>query len=754
MKPSYTISSSLRKILPLIIALTLQLLVSHQPVLAQQSKDSLKVALVLSGGGAKGLAQIGVFNILEAESVRPDLITGTSIGSILGGLYAIGYSIGQLEDLANGTDWLYYFDDELERRYFPIYERGAAERYQIRFTLDNGKINFPIGVVRGKKISLLLSRLTIPAHGIHDFDDFEIPFRGVATDLETGQAVSYGEGDLADVMRASMSIPSVFVPFEIGDKILIDGGVARNLPVQDALDLGADKVIAIDIGAPLYKKEDITSILDVLDQTSSFRIVESNKEQTALADVVVKPRIDDISALTFDKNKVLMMKGKVATHEKVDEINALFPYKKPLATRGVVIPEEVELVDFEIKGCSDKELKTVNNLLQIQICKTYTLDQIENRIKELYGSELVALANYRLIPDELEDGYKLIINVQPQRGEFVRLSANYDSRLKAALLLNLTLRNRLISGSKFNVDLKVSENPSLDIDYFVNTSTRPNVGWHLGVRGNFYPGLTYVDEKKGDLFGLRHFSTTADIFSTFDNRFLVSAGIGLERYVRSEEFFDPDRNELRLNQAFIQGRFLRDNFDREHFPTAGSYLELLGKYPFERSLRLPDSDSTSTINSDNAMLRLQAIKAFSAGKKLTPIMALDAGYIHRAENNYLHQFYLGRSLPGEMTHVGFMGLRYMELPVSTYLAGQLKFQLEPVTDIFTSLVFNGAFFQTKNLELIDGLPTDLEIIKEDYIMGTGLELGMHTRLGPATFNVEYNWTEERFNFWMHLGHLF
>ncbi len=714
-------------------------------------KDST-LAIVLSGGGAKGIAQVGVLRTLEDEGIRPDLITGTSIGSILGGLYAIGYSIEDLEKLANELDWAYYFDDEIERKFFPVYERMSAERYQIRFSFNKGKITLPTGVVRGKKIALLLSRLTIPAHNIHNFDDFEIPYRGIATDFETGEAIAYDKGDLADVMRASMSIPSVFVPFEIDDKILIDGGVTRNLPVEDAIYMDADKIIAIDIGAPLYNRESLGSMLDVLDQTSSFRIVESNKEQATLADVVIKPEIADISALSFDQNDRLMFRGKKAAEKMMPEIKKLVTGKENLPERGVTLPEEIEVTYFEIEGGNEKELKTIQKLLQIEECKIYTLDEIESRIKELYGSELVALASYRIIPED--GGYLLKVKVQPQPGDFVRLSANYDSRLKAGLLLNLTLRNRIFSGSKFNVDLKVSENPSLDVDYFVHTSGRPNIAWQLGARGRFYPGLTFVDGEKESLFDIRHFQTEANIFSTFNNRFFISTGIGVERFVRSEEFFDPNKNDTRFNQAFAQFRFLRDTYDREHFPTSGSFIQFDGQYSFERNLKSEATDTIVTIPNDNAKVRLQAIKAVPVSKKLTTILGVDAAYTRRVENNYLNRYYLGRALTNERSHVEFAGLRYMEQPVSAFAAAQLKLQVEPVTDFFTSVVFNSAFYNLKSYELVDGLLTDKVITEEEIIYGVGLELGLLTRLGPASFSLEHNFLYNRLNFFLHLGHSF
>nr|AWJ66302.1 hypothetical protein [uncultured bacterium] len=316
------------------------------------------------------------------------------------------------------------------------------------------------------------------------------------------------------------------------------------------------------------------------------------------------------------------------------------------------------------------------------------------------------------------------------------------------------MRNRLFSGSKFNLDIKVSENPTLDIDYIVNTSTRPNIGWHVGSRIHFYPGLTYVNGKKGDLFDLRHMNVEANVFSTFFNRFLISTGVGLERYVRSEEFFDPTKNSLRLDQAFAQFRFLRDTYNREHFPTAGASFEVRGKYAVGRKLKLVATDSISSINDDNAMVRLQATKAFSFWKKVTPVLGFEAGYTRRAENNYLQRFYLGRSLANEWSHVEMAGLRYMELPVSSYIAGQFKLQIEPATEFFTSLLFNYVDYTLETLRVDEGVVTNEVITERDNLYGVGIELGMLTRLGPAAFTTEYNVNGKRFNFSLHIGHTF
>lgn len=717
---------------------------------AQKKND--QVAFALSGGGSKGIAQIGCLKVLEKEGIRPDLITGTSIGSILGGLYSIGYSIEDLEKLSEELDWEYYFNDELERIHYPVEERFATDRYQIRFPFENGKITLPTGFVKGQKISLLLSRLTIPAHGITNFDEFEIPFRAIATDFETGEAVVYGSGDLADAMRASMSIPSVFEPCSIDGKLLIDGGVARNLPVEDAFKMGAQTVIGIDIGAPLYKKEDLTSVLNILDQTSSFRVVESNIEQAELADIIIRPEIDDISALSFDQNDTLMARGRKAALETLPAIKELVEGKEGITRSGVEIPTEVKVVSFEVSGCHQKDIIPVKNLLQIRTPKVYKLDEIENRIKKLYGSGLVRMASYRLIKEG--DGYQLIVNAKTQKGEFIQLSANYDSRLKAALLFNLTLRNRIFNGSKFSLDVKVSENPAVILDYRAYTARRPNIGWNVGGKLHIYPGVSFVDGKKDEQFRMRHFNAEANIFSALNNRFLASAGIGTEGYVKAEEFFDPEEDNQRLNQTYLQVKFLRDTYDRVHFPKDGSKVVFEGKYSFDRKLKLVESDTTSAIASTNSMLRLQASRVFPLSKRLNPVILFDGGYIQNVENNFLNRFYLGRTIPNEITHVETTGLAYMEKPVSTYAQAGFKLQFEVLPDIFTSGMFNYTYYELKSFKVNELGITKEVLTEKDSFFGAGIELGWLTVIGPAIFTAEYNFIDKRTNYSLHLGYIF
>lgn len=723
---------------------------------AQEAEKSRpKIGLVLSGGGAKGLAEVGAIKVLEEAGIRPDYITGTSIGSIVGGLYASGYSIENLESLAKDIDWEYYFNDEIARINYPVIERGDADKYLLNFPVENQKVKLPTGVVIGKKVSLLFSKLTLHVHDCSDFNNMDIPFRAIATDFSTGEAVVLDTGFLPDAMRASMSIPSIFEPYPIGEKLLIDGGSARNLPVQDVIEMGADIVIAIDVGAPLYESEELTSILQVLDQTSSYRIFEITQRQRALADVLITPDIRGISALDFNQSDTLLARGERAARLALPQILKLVTPNPNLPHRkGIKTLEEIFITDVEILGVNPQEYKIIRNLLQLVSNTTYPLSYIERRMEGLLGSQFVKNVKYKLLPNE--KGYKLQVLTIAQSGNFLRTSINYDSDLKAGFLLNATFRNKLFNSSKLSLDLKISENPSLLADYMVYTSAiRPSIGVKLGAKINFYPGYYYEEGELLEAFDIHHYESRVDIFSDIKNRWLVKIGTGWERYSQASTFFDPDTEDLRLSQFNGYFSLKRDTYDRLHFPRKGSNSSLDMKFSFGGSLKEFSMSTTLTNTELNALIRAHFNKIFPLGRRIALEWGVDGGALSYANNNLLNLFYLGRSIPHENNFVEFVGFDYMEQPATAYVFSGLKFRFEPKTNFFISTTVNYGYYDVQDFLAVIEEGTIIERLSDtDNILGIGLELGAMTPLGPMQLRSEYNVLTKKPNFALHLGYVF
>ena len=720
---------------------------------AQAEKDNPKIGFVFSGGGAKGIAEIGALTVLEREGIIPDYITGTSIGSIVGGLYAIGYNAQQLENLATNTNWESYFNDDLQRNYLPIEERKDASRYLLSFPVDSNKIQLPKGFVKGNKIGLLLSRLTLPVHHINNFDDFKIPFRCIAADFETGEAKVFKSGDLADAMRASMSIPSVFEPQNIGGDLYVDGGIIRNLPVEDVIEMGADIVVAIDIEGELYKKEELKSILDVLEQSSSYRVYDSKAKQLKMADVVIKPPLKGFGVLDFKNVDSLLNLGKAAAEDALPKIKRFLKNKQSISKQQPALPvvNEVLVNDLQIFTQSETLEKTISKILQIKTPETYKIDQIEDKIKRLLATKFITSATYRLVPKG--EAYILSVITESNSGNFVRVGANYDSSLGPALLLNTTVRNALVSGSKFTLDARVSENPALLMDYIMYTRNRPNIGLKFSGMVHFYPFLFYSSSILLQEYENRHYNIRLDLTSSLSYQFNTSIGIGIDRISQNEAFFDPDTEEVRLNQVNLFAAVHRDTYDRYHFPRKGSFLQIEGHYSIGGNLLKKSLDQKFELNSLNLMARFQYRKVIPFGKRFVVHWFNDAGISKYSESNLLQLFYLGRQIPYEMNTINFYGLDYMEFPAHTYAMTGVKFRVEPEDDVFGSLVFNYGYFDLSDFEdeQINMIPDE---DRKGNIFGAGLEIGAKTILGPALLSAEYNFENNSINFAFHLGYEF
>lgn len=738
-----------QKLRQITIGLSLLLFLSHLQLTAQNDP---KLGLVLSGGGAKGIAEIGALKVLEEAGIQPDFITGTSIGSIVGGLYALGYSADDLKEMAKSAEWFDYFNDNLQRSFIPPEELIHTDRYMLSFPIVNGHIELPKGVVKGKKLDIFLSEITLPANQYTNFDEFPIPYRAVATDFETGKAVVFQDGALKDAMRASMSIPSIFDPVLIDSTLLIDGAWVRNLPVQDAIQMGADFTIAIDVGGPLYKKEEISSLLDVLNQSGSYGMAENNDYQVDLADVVIRPDIEDFSILSFDQIDALLAAGESAAKKMLPILRKRLaqigwePRARTLSSPPL-IHSKVLIKKVSIAGTDQEQSAALLRLLSFNPQRAYSLKDIEQSLKQLLGTGFVRNADYQL--KKMDGGYHLELRVTPQAGNFVQLGANYDIDQKSGLLLNLVLRNQLIAGDKLSLDLRLSEFPSLWTDYLLRFSSRSRLGMRFGGLIHLYPGFIYDRDKKIDEFQIHRYSWRVDAFASSARSMSVSIGIGMERFSKNETFFNPDTEEIKLFQFNNYINFFWDTYNREHFPTQGSRFGLEGKLAITGRLTRPFE---SIIRNEP----VQGVAKFTFNKvfSLRPGMHLqwynEAGTLSLNDGNILQSFFLGRELEQAQTHSYFAGLRYMEQPATSFYLSGLKFQYEPFANVFASWYFNFGEFQAEEIRLGE----QILAAEKGTLWGTSFELGWLTLAGPVKFATEYNLRNGVISFYLHLGHYF
>jgi NTE family protein len=410
-----------------VVLLLLCLPVFYGHCLATEAPEELprpKIGLVLSGGGARGAAHIGVIKVLEEMRIPIDYIGGTSMGSIVGGLYASGMSIDELEKTVISIDWKDAFSDLIPREDRSFRRKTDDKTYLVKGKpglSDSLEIKFPPGLIQGQKIDILFKRLALPVSTINDFDNFRIPFRAVATDIVTGEPVIIGSGDLAQVMRASMSVPSVFSPVIIDDKILVDGGVSKNLPIDVVRNMGADIIIAVDISTPLAGPEKLKSALEITKQLSGILTRRNTEEQIATLtekDVFIVPDLADITSGSFSRADNAITIGYKAAKDKKPELtklalsqsdfDAYLAARKPETAKSRPIPPVIHFIKLDNRSkVSDKMILA---RLHIETGQPLDVEKLEKDIGLIYGLELFENITYEIVEEDERTG--LILHVR------------------------------------------------------------------------------------------------------------------------------------------------------------------------------------------------------------------------------------------------------------------------------------------------------------------------------------------------------
>lgn len=376
-----------------------------------------KIGLVLSGGGARGAAHIGVIEVLEKLGVPIDYIAGTSMGAIVGGLYASGMSTDGIAQVLVSTDWSRAFKDEIPREDRSFRRKRDDDLYLIKSRpglSDAGEVKLPVGILQGQEIDLIFKRHTVHVAGVDNFDNLTIPYRAVATDIVTGKTVVIDSGDLATAMRASMSIPPIFAPVERDGKLLVDGGVSNNLPIDVARDMGAEVVIVVDISTPLLKKEQLISTLSVTDQLTGILTRRNTEEQLATLteiDVLIIPELGDIASRSFERAGDAIPMGVAAAKRQEAELKRYIIVGKSnheiLSSKAYRATDSPLISFIEINNHSQISDEVLRARLNIETGKPLDINKLQKDIDRIYGLELFESVNYEIIQKNGKSGIQI-----------------------------------------------------------------------------------------------------------------------------------------------------------------------------------------------------------------------------------------------------------------------------------------------------------------------------------------------------------
>jgi NTE family protein len=541
----------------------------------------------MSGGGARGGAHIGVLKALEELRVPVDYVAGTSIGAIIGGFYVSGMSVTELEQLVESLEWETAFLNVTPRQLKSFRRKRDDDLFLVdqKPGLNDGEFELPVGLVQGQVIDMIISRETLRASLLQSFDQLAVPFRAVASDLVTGEAVVLSEGSLARAIRASMSIPAALSPIEIDGRLLVDGGIAMNLPVDVARDMGADVVIAVDISSGLLERETLRSVLDVTTQLTNMLTRAGTLEQRAKLtdeDVLLVPQFDaDLSSVDFSRISEAIQNGYDAVMERRVDFERLaltdVQYDAYLAARTDPRMRELPVVDFVRL---DNKAPIADSVVQarlgaIELGSPLDVDAVERAMNTVYGLDYYQNVRYGLVRDDGRTGIEVELDERAWGPNYLQLGMEYSSAANADALFGLAasyLRTAINPlGGEWRTTLIIGDEPALITDlhqpfgekglYFYAPS--------LNIESNQFN--VYIGDQRVTEAQLREatieFAIGRELPTWGEYRFGVRAATGSVNLRVGDPSFISEE-EFRRGEFF--GRFSVDTMDSVSFPREGS----------------------------------------------------------------------------------------------------------------------------------------------------------------------------------------
>jgi NTE family protein len=544
--------------------------------------DRPRVGLVLSGGGARGAAHVGVLKVLEEMHIPVDVIAGTSMGSIVGGLYASGLSPAEIEQMMITMDWAYVLEDDQSRGDLSINRKRREDTFSVAISpgFSDGRVKLPPGVIQGQKIDLILQNFTTHVAHINEFDDLPIPFRAVATNIVNGEMVVLSSGNLGRAMRASMSVPSIFAPARIDGKILVDGGIVNNLPIDIARQMGADVLIVVDIGTPLRSEDQINNLLSVTDQLMGLLTNENVIESLASIsdeDVLISPDMGEITTTSFDKAEEAIPIGEQAARASFDKLNGLAMSDQDYADYQASI-DKVELGDRTVKSINlDNGSRLADEVLRHRIdVKTgepLSLDQLERDLGQIHGLGTFSRVGYDL--RQQQDGVDVDVFATPKSWgpNYLHFGLSMDGDMDGEngtnLLVGYTRTEMNKWAGEWTSLVQVGEEPKIatyfhqPLGYNLNYFIRPLLGTKKTNIGVFTDGDKFaeyrLEEHVAELLVGREFAHSAVL------------ALGINRINGEAEVLigDPSLDEAKYDDGGIIIKSSYDTRDDIDFPSSG-----------------------------------------------------------------------------------------------------------------------------------------------------------------------------------------
>ncbi|MDD4819474.1 MAG: patatin-like phospholipase family protein [Flavobacteriales bacterium] len=701
------------------------------------------VGLVLSGGGAKGYAHLGVLKIMEKAGVTVDYIGGTSIGAIVGGVYACGYGTEQIDSLIKNFDMISMVQDKPERRFRLYYDKEQEGKTRLRIGMVKFKPQLPTAISKGQNVINTMADWTIPMHDVDDFKNLYIPYYAKVTDLADGTSVRLDGGYLPEAMRTSGTFPSLFTPFVIDGHTYVDGGVVDNYPINEMKKNGVDIIIGVNINAPLPPVKDLTSIVSILEQLISFEMVRNVNRQVKNLDLDIKPDLTNYGVMSFNSADTIYARGLAAgeaAYEYLRQIaqaqQAFEPYKP---REHVEVPKSFMVDDIVVEGSKSYNKDYFLGRFEGSFPNDMDLPEIHSGIDRLYATGNFDNVYYRLRKSEKNEGHynlHIIAKENPIR-QYVGIGWSYDKLYGANILVNLRINN-ILKRSIFNTDLVIGQNPALFASLFRDNGKKPSYGVDFRA-GLLKTNSSFFIDKDNDYdigVEIKNEYVILDFYAQKNVKQVFTAGIGVEYLLMKSYVNNIDilgSKMLKYENTYFISPYVyitADTRDDRFFPTKGTSAMIDLKYIYSPEYSPMSSYIKASINHSIALTRY-----FTLG------LSGFAGLSITDELPFAYRFFPGgvRSiLP--FNYEEFYGLPFFwnsdekdaYIGENNFIKFGARLQYSPGKNQFIYGVYNyglinryGIFYNSTYRQ----------------IQGMGLGYGINTPIGP--FNLTFTYSPEK-----------
>ena len=743
-----------------------------------QNSDSLnlpnlkqpKIGVVLSGGGALGLAHIGVLKVLEERGIKPDFIVGTSMGSVVGGLYALGYTASEIEILTKTMNWDAILSSTIPLTYVAYEEKQDYSRYTITFPIKNGKPTLPTGLIEGQ---LLLEKLTeFVWSGINykSFDDLPIPFRCVATDVSTGQEVIFDKGSIALAMRASMAIPTIFTAVNMDSTLMVDGGVVNNFPVDIARKMGADYIIGSDVTSGIKQAYEIENMAGILYQIAMYPSLWKLQENIDNTDLYIHPDVSEFSASDFTKAEAIIKTGEIAAKKQLAEMDSLCTaigyLPKEIKNNVAAYPDSIYLTGINYNTEDQLHLAQINDHLECTPGTHLEIKQYKHDIRLLYGTLKYKSISYWAKPDSTNEGsYKLDIHFDKNPKSDIRIGVHYDNVFSVGIVTNFTTRDFLIKNTRTKIKLDISPNFKGEIEWLKYFGKKKRFNFLMDY--SFFVLNTPVYEN-GSLNQFTQ-SNSHQFTAKFQTNFELNSKFATGYYFYNNNNHSTVGNKALKDVKVISSyhigfaEFKLNTLNKTYHPTWGSKLSIRGDVVFNSHYKAKFPNGVTTINIGDALdsiliteaelnsllknvftpvdiygnLILSYKQIFSISKNIKFITNLNTALTltKNDESRFYRFFNSGGNVQLFYFDYQMYGLNYAESQTNNVAILKTDFQISPIKNLFIYVGANYALFKDNGIS--KKAPTTGSYVDSE-LFGYGLNIAYTTPLGPVELGASLN----------------